>query len=201
MAMNWGYNKESSQPCASSSRCSTPAWPVTSKASWNPGTQGNCPRSFGRGGFLKSLAMRERPWEWSLTSREKFHVPELFSSCAAGISFFTASKTISPWALNYILLYAKPLFMSGSVKWGIQFRIAPARHYTWVHSFKLLTKDGLLHPISDGSLCNKYHQTHFKRALESKSIFEMREIVHTVAVVTGQSEIKVIAPQPNIRLP
>ena len=65
----------------------------------------------------------------------------------------------------------------------------------------LLTKDGLLHPISDGSLCNKYHQTHFKRALESKSIFEMREIVHTVAVVTGQSEIKVIAPQPNIRLP
>ena len=128
MAMNWGYNKGSSQPCARSSRCSTPAWPVTSKASWNPGTQGNCPRSFGRGGFLKSLAMRERPWEWSLTSREKFHVPELFSSCAA-ISFLMENKTISPGALNYILLYAKPLFMSGSVKWGIQFRIAPARHY------------------------------------------------------------------------
>ena len=53
MAMNWGYNKGSSQPCARNSRCSTPAWPVTSKASWNPGTQGNCPRSFGGGGLFK----------------------------------------------------------------------------------------------------------------------------------------------------
>ena len=40
------------------------------------------PAALGEGGFLKSLAMRERPWEWSLTFKREIPCPwTLLSMC------------------------------------------------------------------------------------------------------------------------
>ena len=62
MAMNWGYNKGSSQPCA---RCSVDAAPqldqLLPKRPEILVHKATVPTALEEGGYLKSLAMRERP--------------------------------------------------------------------------------------------------------------------------------------------